>query len=99
MCKTCTNKCFHDDDRTFAKKVLFIYLKGNFECISERILKRKNHFMPQNLLQSQFHDLEEPQYPENFICIDVKDRVDEIVSDVTVRLDLKCKNLTVEGGM
>ena len=38
----------------------FVYLKGSFEEISERLAQRKNHFMPIDLLKSQFDDLEVP---------------------------------------
>lgn len=38
----------------------FIYLKGSFEVIHERMKSRTGHFMPAALLQSQFATLEEP---------------------------------------
>lgn len=40
----------------------FIYLKGTMEEINLRLQQRKNHFMPANLLQSQFDTLEEPEH-------------------------------------
>ena len=42
-------------------KATFVYLQGSFEDISNRLSKRKGHFMPAGLLQSQFEILEEPQ--------------------------------------
>ncbi len=42
------------------KPVSWIYLKGNFGVIMERMEKRKDHFMPASLLHSQFETLEEP---------------------------------------
>ncbi|RMG55694.1 MAG: gluconokinase [Bacteroidetes bacterium] len=42
------------------KRVRFVYLKGKPEDIAPRMAKRKNHFMPAGLLQSQFDALEEP---------------------------------------
>lgn len=38
-----------------------VYLKGSYETIYERMSARKGHFMPPELLQSQFRALEEPQ--------------------------------------
>ena len=38
----------------------FVYLDGSFELIKSRLEKRKGHFMPTNLLQSQFDTLEPP---------------------------------------
>ena len=37
-----------------------IYLKGDYEYIFQRMKKRAGHFMPLELLQSQFNTLEEP---------------------------------------
>ena len=38
----------------------FVYLNGTFEEISDRLKKRKNHFMSIGLLKSQFDTLEVP---------------------------------------
>lgn len=37
-----------------------IFLEGSFEKIQERMKKRQNHFMPADLLRSQFETLEPP---------------------------------------
>lgn len=42
------------------KETSFVYLKGTFQEISDRLEQRSNHFMPKELLQSQFDALEEP---------------------------------------
>jgi len=42
-------------------QVQFIYLKGSKDLISERLHKRSGHYMPADLLDSQFNDLEEPK--------------------------------------
>ncbi|MBF0444073.1 MAG: gluconokinase [Magnetococcales bacterium] len=41
-------------------QVCFIYLHGERELIQQRLAKRKSHFMPASLLDSQFSTLEEP---------------------------------------
>ena len=43
-------------------KVRWIYLHGSYEQIHNRIQKRKGHFMPSELLRSQFETLEPPSY-------------------------------------
>ncbi|WP_299536438.1 gluconokinase [Ulvibacterium sp.] len=43
------------------QKIRFIYLKGSFEEVRDRMQKRKGHFMPTTLLKSQFDTLEPPQ--------------------------------------
>ena len=40
----------------------WIFLKGHFTLIQERMQQRKAHFMDVNLLQSQFDTLEIPEY-------------------------------------
>lgn len=40
--------------------MIFVYLDGSFDLIKSRLEKRKGHFMPINLLQSQFDALEPP---------------------------------------
>lgn len=45
-----------------------ICLKGRYELVRSRLLAREGHFMKENLLQSQFEALEEP---EEAILLDV----------------------------
>jgi len=57
----------------------WIYLKGNYELIDQRLSQRSNHFMPQGLLRSQFQDLEVPDYGQ---IVDVAQPVDSIVEKI-----------------
>lgn len=43
-----------------SEQIEFVYLKGTFEEITDRLAQRKNHFMPPGLLKSQFSILEVP---------------------------------------
>lgn len=63
-------------------KLLVVYLCGSFELIYGRLLQRKGHFMPPELLQSQFSILEPPSAPENFIQISVDKGLPEIAAAV-----------------
>ncbi|KAF6327445.1 IDNK gluconokinase [Rhinolophus ferrumequinum] len=63
-------------------KLLVVHLSGSFEVISERLLQRKGHFMPPELLQSQFDILEPPSAPENFIQISVDKNLSEIIATI-----------------
>ncbi len=49
-------------------RVKFVYLKGDFELIQQRLQARHGHFMNPDLLSSQFKDLEEP---EGAIVVDI----------------------------
>lgn len=57
----------------------WIYLKGNYELIDQRLSQRSNHFMPQGLLRSQFQDLEVPDYAQ---IVDVAQPLDLIVEKI-----------------
>jgi gluconokinase len=48
-----------------------IYLKGTRDLIGDRMTRRRNHFMPPALLDSQFATLEEPRGMERAIVVNV----------------------------
>lgn len=58
--------------------VQWVYLKGDFDLIFERMQARK-HFMPPHLLQSQFDSLEVPSYG---LHLDATNTVQEWVAQV-----------------
>jgi gluconokinase len=66
--------------------VRLVYLKGSRELIGERLKERKHHFMPPDLLESQFQTLEEPGPDENTIVVDVGGSPDEIVHAIMEQL-------------
>jgi gluconokinase len=51
--------------------VLFVYLAGSRATIAPRLAARRGHFMPPNLLDSQFADLEEPAPDEPHIRVEI----------------------------
>lgn len=59
--------------------VHFVFLHGGFDLIRERMKGRKDHFMPDTLLQSQFDSLEQPQ---DALHIDITMPVDAIVDEI-----------------
>ncbi|XP_053151691.1 probable gluconokinase isoform X2 [Hemicordylus capensis] len=63
-------------------KILFVHLAGPMDLIARRLGKRKGHFMPPDLLQSQFDTLEPPSAPENFLSISLEKPVSEIISEI-----------------
>ena len=46
--------------RHAGEPIRFVYLKGDYATIHQRIADRKSHYMPSSLLGSQFDTLEEP---------------------------------------
>ncbi|MFI5092282.1 MAG: gluconokinase [Candidatus Acidiferrum sp.] len=66
-----------------ATDVNFVYLKGSYELFSKRVLARKGHFAKQDLLASQFADLEEPT---DAITVDARETPEEMVAEVSRQL-------------
>ncbi len=64
-------------------KVVWIFLQGTFDLILSRLQLRQGHFMPIELLQSQFHTLE---IPENAIRVSIQPNPDEIVQTILEKL-------------
>lgn len=58
---------------------IWIFLKGNFDTIKDRLSVRENHYMPATLLQSQFETLE---IPESALSINIKNTPDEIITEI-----------------
>lgn len=61
----------------------FIHLQGDFRVIKDRIEKRKSHFMPPELLQSQFDDYE---VPSSGLLINVKKEKEEILDEIMSKI-------------
>ncbi|MGH9538223.1 MAG: gluconokinase [Terriglobales bacterium] len=49
------------DELSVGGEVQFIYLKGSYDLIYQRLLTRHGHFASEKILASQFADLEEPK--------------------------------------
>jgi carbohydrate kinase (thermoresistant glucokinase family) len=62
--------------------VALVYLKGDRDLILRRLATREGHFMPPELLDSQFRTLEEPQADERPIVISIVPHPREIVANV-----------------
>ncbi|NWT09278.1 GNTK gluconokinase, partial [Vireo altiloquus] len=65
-----------------ALKILFVHLDGPMDFIAGRLEKRRGHFMPPELLKSQFDTLEPPSAPENFITVSLEKSLPEIVLEI-----------------
>lgn len=65
-----------------------IYLKSSFEQVRDRLEKRSGHFMPANLLASQFEALEEPDLAEPAItAVDANLPIDQVIKDSLATLN------------
>jgi len=61
--------------------VQFILLDGSPELIGDRMKKRKGHFMPPALLDSQFATLEKPTPDEHAVILDISHTVPALLAE------------------
>jgi gluconokinase len=66
-------------------ELIFVYLKGSYELVFDRMQNRKHHYMKGGMLRSQFNDLEEPT---SAIEIDVDQELEAIVEQILQILEL-----------
>lgn len=78
-------KLYRDRLRAALPGLRFIYLKGDRETLHARVAKRKNHFMPASLLDSQLATLEEPR---NALVLDIRTPVQEMLDRALADLGL-----------
>jgi gluconokinase len=58
---------------------LWIFLQGSYELIYQRMEQRSGHFMPAQLLRSQFDNLE---IPENSFTVSVENKPEKITVQI-----------------
>lgn len=74
-------KRYRDQLRQGNNNVRFLWLKGDYDCVLDRMRQRQGHFMPEALLQSQFAALELPAEDEvDIIAVDIAAPVATLVS-------------------
>lgn len=69
-------------DRT---RIKLVYLKGSYQLIQKRLQERKNHYMSEKLLNSQFDVLEEPA---DAIDVDITAPTSVIIQTIKTALKL-----------
>lgn len=69
----------------FSLEVRFVFLQGSTELIAQRLHSRHGHFADDQILASQFADLEEP---ESAITVDISQSPDQIVAEIRQKLEL-----------
>ena len=67
------------------KDIVFVYLRGDYRLVRNRISARVGHFMSSDLLVGQYSDLEEPQ---NGIIVDAALEPMEIINYLKRALSL-----------
>ena len=70
-------------------EVQFVFLRASRAGVSEHLQRRRSHFMPAALLDSQFTDLEEPQADEHALMVDVEGLPHDVTSLIKTKLSLQ----------
>ncbi|AOI64713.1 gluconate kinase [Burkholderia territorii] len=86
---TCSSlkRSYRDVLRGTDTDVRFVYLKGTFEVLQERLKTRTGHFFDPSLLKSQLDTLEEPG-PDEAIVVSIELTPEQIVDEVMTKIGL-----------
>ncbi|WP_281825311.1 gluconokinase [Jannaschia rubra] len=79
-------RAYRDRIRAVAGPVTFVHLTGPREVIEERMGRRKGHFMPVSLLDSQLATLEPPGEDEDAVTLDLTLPPDDLLAQAVERL-------------
>ena len=66
--------------------VKLVFLRGDYELITNQLRQRRGHFMNPALLQTQFADLEEPKPTERALVIELGRGPRELVQEIKRKL-------------
>jgi gluconokinase len=66
--------------------IRMVYLDGSQQLIGDRLARRKGHFMPAGLLESQFETLEPPDPSEHPLTVSIDGSVETIVDNIVRQL-------------
>jgi gluconokinase len=85
---TCSalKRSYRDVLRAEANELRFVFLRGPRALIAERLARRRGHFMPASLLDSQFATLEEPSPDEEAWVCDIRESPDDLVAALVARV-------------
>jgi gluconokinase len=81
-------KAYRDRLRV-TEEVRFVFLRASRARIAEQLQRRRGHFMPATLLDSQLADLEEPQPDEQALTVDVEGSPRDVTSLIKTKLSLQ----------
>jgi len=70
-------------DQLRVEGVRFVYLKGDYELIEQRLRTRRGHFASDSILRSQFEDLEKP---DDAITVEIDKSPQAIISEIIAKL-------------
>ena len=80
-------RAYRDRIRRAAPEARFVFLDGAASLIRDRMKRRKGHYMPAGLLDSQFATLERPTEDEpHMLTVGIDAGIDKVVGDAVAAL-------------
>jgi carbohydrate kinase (thermoresistant glucokinase family) len=80
-------RVYRDRIRAQAGPVCFLFLKGDYQLIAQRMRQRAGHYMQADLLDSQFQTLETPGLQEtDVITLDISAPMPELIKQALAAL-------------
>lgn len=76
-------------DRLHRPGVLLVFLKVDWETVSQRLEERRGHFFPAALAASQFETLEEPGPDNDVLVIDASQQPEQILSEILKEISVR----------
>jgi gluconokinase len=73
------------DQLSIGSDVNFVYLKGSYDLIDQRLRLRHGHFATDTILAGQFNDLEEP---DDAVTVSIDQSPEAIMAEIERRLGL-----------
>jgi gluconokinase len=90
---SCLLKPHRDLIRDIDFRTLFLFLEGDLEVIKIRLIRRKDHYMNENLLESQFHDLQDPAGEGDVVSIDINTDLETMLNKADMIVKNHLENL------
>jgi gluconokinase len=78
-------RAYRDVLRCASPRIRFVFLDGPQKLIAERLERRRGHYMPASMLDSQLATLEKPAADEHAWTVDIYDTPGQIVSHLITR--------------
>jgi gluconokinase len=70
-------------------EVRIVFLRASRTRVTEQVRRRRGHFMPAELLDSQFADLEEPQPEEHAVTVELEGLPHDVANLIKRKLSLQ----------
>ena len=74
--------------------IRIVFLDGSQALIADRLARRKGHFMPPGLLDSQFKTLEPPQANERPFAVSIDAPVETIVDSIVAQIATEVRTVS-----